>query len=352
MSKYYTHIIYSIVLFFTLIVSLFITTSCGRVVDYSYGDTVESIANIGGKPDGVTIDSKDNYYVTDIGSGAIIKVGNDGVATTISTGEFNHPDGITVSRNDDKIIYVTDTGSGNLGNGGDEPFASNNDGVVKKVTIAEDGTTTVVTIVDSTVLNAPTGIATDREGSLYIADETNSQIYKIKVVGGIAQNPVPLTKEGALNEPHGLALVTNNDNSISLITTDQGNNNVVKIDLPSTDVNENITSEETIVTNLTPPSTEGSFEDGDASNANFNKPHGVGVDSNGAIFISDEDNNRVRIITPGGNVVTFAGDGLAGDEIGDADKAKFEKPRGLAVDSSGDVLICDYKNGKVKKVKK
>ncbi|MBN2057260.1 MAG: hypothetical protein JW782_00470 [Candidatus Saganbacteria bacterium] len=349
-KKIALYFIYLIALFFILT-----STSCedsGIFITAETGETVESIADIGGKPDGVTIDSQDNYYVTDIGNGAIKKVGNDGVVTTISTGEFNHPDGITVSKDDDNVLYVTDTGSGDLGDSGDEPYASNNDGVVKKVEIAEDGTTTVTTLVDSTILNSPTGIATDNEGSLYVADETNSQVYKIKVEEGVAQDPVPLTEEGTLNKPHGLALVTNADNSISLITTDQGNNNVVKIDLPSTAVDDDITSADTTITNLTPPSTDGGFEDGDASKAKFNKPHGVGVDNNGAIFVSDEDNNRVRIITPGGNVATFAGDGTAGDETGNAYNAQFEKPRGLAVDSSGDVLICDYENGKVKKIEK
>ncbi|HPQ54735.1 MAG TPA: hypothetical protein PK253_15895 [Spirochaetota bacterium] len=335
------YVMISLILF-----SLFMT-ACGS--DSDDGTSVVTVADVGGSPDGVAVAGSGNIYITDESSGEVKKIDPNGQVTVVAdlntiTGDTTHPDGITaVTTGTTDVLYVADMGSASSG------FST--DGRIVKIEVAGDGSVTVTeSFVDSTVLNNPTGIAADNSGNLYIADQQTGDVYKVAVTGGAAGVPQSLTDSlpaGVdLAEPHGLTLATNSDNSITLYTTDQGSssNNVVQIDIPSSG-----NPGDAVVTELTPDSTGGSAT-GTIDNATFNQPHGIGRDKNGAVFISDENNNRVQIITPGGNVVTFAGSGASGDTDGDADTASFNQPRGLAVDANGDVLICDYGNGKVRKV--
>ncbi|HOP29513.1 MAG TPA: NHL repeat-containing protein [Spirochaetota bacterium] len=316
----------------------------------SNGPRVVTIADLDGNPDGVTVADSGNIYVTDIVSGEVIQITPGGGATVIadldSTADNTHPDGITsvTGGSGNEILYVTTTGSSDPEGG-----TLSTDGTVQKI---DTTTGTVTEFVGSTTLDNPTGIAADESGNLYVADQGTGNIYKIPVdssgnPGSIINLTTTLPAGVDIEEPHGLTLVTNSDGSITLYTTDEGDssNNIVKIDITSA-TNSTVTG----IIEYTPDSTGGTTTDTTTANAKFNKPHGITTNGNGAIFVADENNNRVQIITPGGNVVTFAGTGIAGDSDGDPDNAQFNKPRGMAVDSDGGVLVCDYGNGKVKKI--
>lgn len=331
-------------IYLPLFLLLIFTFACNS--GHSSKTKVVTIADVGGTPDGVTVTDTGNIYITDIGTGEIKLIDEDGSVTVIedttSAVTIEHPDGITsVTSGTTDILYVADTGS----TGG----TSSTDGTIVKIEVTPS-TVTTTEFVDSTVINNPTGIAADNSGNLYVADQETGDIYQITVTAGVPGTPVSITDSldpGVdLNEPHGLTLVTNDDNSITLYTTDQGSadNNIVRIDIPSSGI-----IADAVVTELTPDNTGGT-ETGTVDNAKFDKPHGIAADSNGAVFVCDENNDRVQIITPGGNVITFAGDGTSGDADGKAEDAKFNNPRGLAVNADGDLLVCDYGNGKVKKI--
>jgi DNA-binding CsgD family transcriptional regulator len=77
---------------------------------------------------------------------------------------------------------------------------------------------------------------------------------------------------------------------------------------------------------------------------------GVATDQIGNVYVSDRDNQRVRIIRPSGTIATFAGNGTqgAGGDSGPAAQAQLSNPAGLACDLSGNVYIADTGNNRVR----
>ena len=90
------------------------------------------------------------------------------------------------------------------------------------------------------------------------------------------------------------------------------------------------------------------FADGVGSAASFNTPSGLAIDSNGNLYVADTANNRIRKITPAGEVSTIAGDGTAGYLDGSAAQARFNGPIGVAVDSRGNVFVADTYNDRIR----
>jgi len=72
------------------------------------------------------------------------------------------------------------------------------------------------------------------------------------------------------------------------------------------------------------------YKDGPAAKANFFYPHGIAMDDQGNIYVSDFGNNRIRRISTDGNVTTVAGNGTKGYRNGPALDAEFYAVNGLA----------------------
>jgi serine/threonine-protein kinase len=96
-----------------------------------------------------------------------------------------------------------------------------------------------------------------------------------------------------------------------------------------------------------------SGDGGPATSAQLNRPQAVAVDRQGNVYIADYENYRVRKVSPGGTITTFAGTGIPGfsGNGGPATSAQFRLPIGVAVDGRGNVYIADYVDARVRKVR-
>ena len=106
-----------------------------------------------------------------------------------------------------------------------------------------------------------------------------------------------------------------------------------------------------VVTTLAGTAGSNGSTDATGSAARFYVPRGVAVDSSGNVYVADTNNSTIRKITAAGVVTTLAG--LAGsngstDATGSA--ARFYNPFGVAVDSSGNVYVADFSNFTIRKI--
>jgi sugar lactone lactonase YvrE len=93
------------------------------------------------------------------------------------------------------------------------------------------------------------------------------------------------------------------------------------------------------------------FLDDTGTAARFNSPRGLAVDTNGNVYVADTTNHRIRQITPAGVVTTVAGDGTAGFlDHATGTSAQFRSPCGVAVDAAGNLYVADTDNHRIRKI--
>ncbi|GGB81770.1 hypothetical protein GCM10008019_42490 [Deinococcus soli (ex Cha et al. 2016)] len=83
--------------------------------------------------------------------------------------------------------------------------------------------------------------------------------------------------------------------------------------------------------------------DGTGPAASFRFPVGVAVDASGNVIVADTRNNKIRKVTPDGVVTTLAGSSTntAGSADGTGPAASFQNPNGVAVDATGNMIVTN-----------
>ena len=94
--------------------------------------------------------------------------------------------------------------------------------------------------------------------------------------------------------------------------------------------------------------TETGLKDGHGGEARLSCPHGITVDSDGNLLLSDAMN--LRKVTLSGAVATLAGNGQAGFADGVGAAARFNRPMSIVVDSQGTIFVADNQNHCVRQV--
>jgi uncharacterized protein (TIGR03437 family) len=193
-------------------------------------------------------------------------------------------------------------------------------------------------------LNGISGIAVDSAGNLYIADEFNNRVRKVSngaittVAGdgtpGYSGDNGPATS-AELSGPSGVAV----DSAGNLYICDAGNFRVREV------------SNGTITTLVGTGTAGYTGDNGPAASAAVSYPSGVAVDSAGNIYICDSGNNTVREIS-NGMIITVAGNGTPGfsGDNGPATSAQLAEPKGVAVNSAGNLYIADFGNDRIRQV--
>ena len=97
-------------------------------------------------------------------------------------------------------------------------------------------------------------------------------------------------------------------------------------------------------------SSEAGHSDGIGTAAQFDYPSDIAVDDSGNLYIADEFNHQIRMITPDGVVTTVAGSGIAGFADGAAADAEFLYPKGVALDAEGNIYVADTDNHLIRKI--
>lgn len=188
--------------------------------------------------------------------------------------------------------------------------------------------------------NSPNGIAIDSAGNLYIADSGNNCIRKVTpaglvstLAGGVQGNLEGTGTSAEFNSPYGLAVGPDG----TVYVADTYNNCIRKI-APNG------------VTGTLAGSGTAGYKDGTSSVAEFNLPFSLTLDSNGNLYVADAGNNRIRKVSPLGDVTTLAGNGISGLVDGSALDASFSIPNDVVVDSNGNVFVADYGNNSVREI--
>ena len=261
-------------------------------------------------------------YVSDSDNGAVRIIDAGGTISNFWSG-FSFPTGIT-ELGSQNVVAVSDSGADNAVWGL---------GATAKVLDGTPGATG--TIYDPRGLNDPRGLAF-LNGYLYIADRGNG------VLRVVDQNDNVSLASGPLSQPTGLAADSANN---FLYVGNIGNFTVVRATVSGNSVN----SFASVAGNGTPSL---SGDGGAATQAQLGNPYAVAVDSNGNLFIADNQNSVIREIGPNGIITTIAGNGVPGNsgDGGPATAAQLKDPRGVAVAPNGDVYISDTGNASVRKV--
>jgi hypothetical protein len=318
------------------------------------GDGGPSTAAQINDPANAVVDAAGNLFFADRGNNVIRKIDANGTITTFagngtsgSTGDdgpatraqLNHPDDIAfdVAGN----AYIADTANNTIrkvdGQGIITVFA----GTAVAGFSGDDGPATAAQ------LNGPSGVATDSQGNVYIADSNNNRIRVVNAQGNITTFAGTGTagytgdnggaSSATLNQPFAVRVGAVNDVYIA----DRGNHviRLVNIDFVISTVAGNG------IAGL-------SGDGGPATSAQLNDPVGLGGDAASELFIADFANNDVRKIDLAGVISTVAGAGTAGytGDKGPATLATLHGPNGVAADTAGNLFIPDDLNNAVRKV--
>jgi sugar lactone lactonase YvrE len=76
----------------------------------------------------------------------------------------------------------------------------------------------------------------------------------------------------------------------------------------------------------------------------------IAIGTNGVLYVADDGNNLIRMVTPAGVVATLAGSINAGSADGPGSTAMFNQPSGIAVDTNGNLYVADQANNMIRYV--
>jgi uncharacterized protein (TIGR03437 family) len=196
------------------------------------------------------------------------------------------------------------------------------------------------------------GLAIDSSGSLYVSDTGNHQILKVTAGGSISL--VAGTGNGSTSGDGGPATRANIQQPYGLAFDAAGN--LYFADRAANRVRE-ITPKGIISTFAGTGRAAETGDGGSAADAGLNGPSGLAIDPAGNVYIADYFGDALRVVTPDGIIDTIAKgqpedawDWVCsyGGDGGPAMNAHYSAIAGVALDGSGNIYVVDNYNERIR----
>ncbi len=307
----------------TTIVSYTVTNGCGSASAITIVTVVPLTSSCGG------------IITTVVGNGIAAYSGDGGLATSASINKA-----YSITKGADGSMYIADSWNSMIRKVSPTGIISTIGGTGVWGFSGDGGPATAAK------LNGPTSVTLDAAGNLYVADQSNHRIRKINTSGiittiagngsvGFSGDGGPATA-ASLFEPTAAAL----DASGNIFIADQFNNRIRKV-TPAGIIS-------------TYAGSAGGFggDGGPAAAALISMPCGICFDPSGNLYFTDWGNNRIRKITPGGIISTYAGtgSGTTSGDGGPALAAGILNPWGIACDATGNIYIGNFNEQRLRKI--
>ncbi len=266
----------------------------------------------------------DPYYLT----------GAAGYPNTIL---FEQPSGLALTS--DRVLYIAETGANRI-----HRYLLPNDFRLGKLTLFAGGAKAGNGngVGRAARFKAPTALAVDQSGNVFVADTGNHVIRKITPSGVVTTLAGSPGKSGSadgqgararFSSPRGIAA----DPAGNLYVSDTGNH-LVRVIRP-----------DGTVSTLAGLAASPGHDDGTGADARFSSPRGLRVRPDGKLIVADTGNHLLRLVSPLGAVSTLAGTpGVAGREDGPAASATFSSPSDVNLRPDGTVVIVDTDNHRLR----
>lgn len=340
-------------------------------------------------PTGIAVDKTGNLFLAEAGNNVIRKITPSAVVTvyagTGSAGLVNGPANvatfkspISVELDPNGVIYIGDGSNGQVRKISTNQIVSSIQGDFSPL----DGPGTGV------YFKKPSGMSTDSQGNLFVADAGNNMIRKISPNGYVthfAGKISPSYSDGSgstasFDNPVGLFINEKND----VFVADSGNYAIRKIStsgLVSTviknkphaisaptgvylDKNDQLYFTETGYGWIYKQNSAGNLMQlasgtslGQFSGMFWFKPYQILVDNKGYIYVADAGNHRICKSTDGGNYFTvLAGRqspgniAIYGREDGQGTAAAFYSPKAMVIDKDANLYVADASNNVIRKI--
>ena len=304
-------------------------------------------------PGAITVDGGGNLYVADTGNHTIRKISPAGTVSTLAgeAGVAGHSDGAGNAAHFFLPAAIT------LAANGDLLVADTANHLIRRIT--PDGLVSTFAgqagIPGSTngnisvaLFNTPRGLAIDNGGTLYITDSANRVIREITADGNVATRAGLAGVAGSV-DGIGSAARFSNPNGI-VIDVSQ---NIYVTDFNSRTIRKIAASDNSVTTLAGKAGTGGAGSaDGSGANAQFTRPGGMAVASDGSLLVADSGNNTLRNVTTAGVVTTLIANSIADAGAIDATgtSARFRIPSGLTVGGTGTVYVADTGNRTIRAI--